>query len=53
MKDTIYTRKGKSIKNLETGKIEGFKSISQAKRKSRKLQLDLDKGLGRGSVKVI
>jgi hypothetical protein len=42
-----------SIKTLEGGQIENFKSINAAKKKSRKLQLEEDRGLGRGSLQVI
>jgi len=47
---TKYERKRNKSKNLETGGVEVFKHINQAKRKSRELQLSTDGGLGRGSL---
>lgn len=47
-----YERKGKTIKNIETGEVETFSSINKAKRRSRELQLS-NGGLGCGSLIVI
>ena len=52
MKAAKYDRKGKTIWNLETGVVEGFKTINQAKRQSWAIQKELDHGLGRGSVRA-
>lgn len=45
MVKTKYRRKGKTITNLETGKVETFQYVNQAKRRSRELQ---GNNLGRG-----
>lgn len=48
---TLYERRKNKIKTIETGEVKEFKSISLAKKESRKLQL-ANGGLGRGSVVV-
>lgn len=50
-KDPYYTRKGKTILSLIDGKVETFKSISQAKRRSLELQ-NKNGGRGMGYVRV-
>ena len=53
MKPAQYERNGHTIKTLSLeGKRNPFSSINAAKRESRKLQMELDRGLGRGSVIV-
>ena len=47
---TKFERKRNKIKNLETGDVEVFKHINQAKRKSREIQLSKNGALGRGSL---
>lgn len=58
MKETKYIRNGKNIRSVAK-KEDGtpverfdFKSINAAKRKSRELQMENDRGLGLGSVRV-
>lgn len=46
----MYERKGKVIRNLETGEEQQFSSINKAKEASRKLQ---GGAMGRGLVKVV
>lgn len=53
MKKAVYSRMGKCIQNSEDNKTEHFKSINQAKRKSRELQMKKDGTLGRGSLQKI
>ena len=53
MKPLKYERKDHSIKNVDTGEIEHFKSINAAKRESRKLQKATDGAIGRGSLRVV
>lgn len=45
--------KGTIIKNLETGESTKYDSANKAKRESRRLQMEADKALGRGSVRVV
>lgn len=61
MKKAIWERNGHTLKNLEEGGkrqvMRGGRdgktpSINAAKRESRRLQMELDKGLGRGSVRL-
>jgi len=47
---TKYIRKGKNIKTIATGEVQGFKTINLAKKESRKLQMNEDGGLGRGAL---
>ncbi len=52
MKKPDYTRKGKQIINLDTGVVEDFRTMNLAKKRSRQIQMDADKGcLGRGTVR--
>jgi hypothetical protein len=50
-KEPAYVRKGKTIRNVADGKVETFKSIGEAKRRSLKLQLG-NGGRGAGYVRV-
>jgi len=47
-----YERKGSRITNLDTGKVDQYGFINEAKRASRAIQ-NANGGLGRGSVKVV
>jgi hypothetical protein len=49
---TIFTRKNKTITNLETNDVTTYKSINAAKKESRKLQKS-NGGLGKGSLAVL
>jgi hypothetical protein len=49
--EPTYIRKGKTIREVATGKVEKFDSISKAKAQSLKLQLAND-GRGAGYVRV-
>lgn len=53
MKDPEFTRKGKQVINLSTGEVKDFKTINQAKSHSHTLQMEADKGLGRGTLRRI
>lgn len=46
-----YTRKGKTIHDIQNNSSETFESIGLAKRKSRELQI-ANGGLGLGSLQV-
>ena len=46
----MYQRRKNIITNTQTNEKEVCKSINEAKRKSRKIQLETDGALGRGSV---
>lgn len=55
-----YERKGKTITTITTddeGHVtrtqEGFPSYNAAKRKSRALQMEAQKGLGRGVLRLV
>lgn len=50
-KEPTYIRKGKTILEVATGKVEDFKTIGEAKRRSLKLQLG-NGGRGMGYVRV-
>lgn len=52
MQETLYSRKGKTIKNIAENKSETFESINRAKKESHKLQLS-NGGLGMGSLVAI
>jgi len=52
MKPMLYERNYHTIKDMETGKRKPFKSVNAAKKESRKLQMELDEGLGLGSVRL-
>ena len=52
MKETKYERKGMTIFNLETGEKKTFKSNNKAKQASHKIQMDADKALGRGTLRL-
>ena len=52
MLKTLFTRKGKNIKDVTTGKTTGYKYNNEAKRASAKLQKE-NGGLGRGALKLI
>ena len=47
--ETKFERKGKVIRNIETGEVKDFDSINLAKKESRKIQLDSG-GLGCGCL---
>jgi hypothetical protein len=49
---TVFTRKNKTITNLETSAATSYKSINEAKRARRKVQI-AHGGLGRGSLVVL
>lgn len=53
MREARYARKGHEIITLETGNAQGYPSINEAKRESRRLQMELDHKLGLGSVRTI
>lgn len=50
-KEPVYIRKGRTIKNVKTGVVEEFSSISAAKLHSRVLQ-QANGGRGQGYVRV-
>lgn len=52
MKEQLFARKGKVIIDLRDHQVVIFKSLNKAKKESRKLQLEHDAGLGRGSLQV-
>ena len=52
MKETKYIRTGNRIKNVETGAEEQYKSTNKAKKASWKIQMDADRSLGLGTVRV-
>lgn len=52
MKECMYVRKGKEIRALALDGSEMCKSINEAKRRSRRIQMMADKALGRGTLKV-
>lgn len=52
MKPTKYVRLFSTIIDAETQKRTKYKFINEAKRASRKLQMELDGALGRGSVRA-
>ncbi|MEE8598592.1 MAG: hypothetical protein V3S69_03645 [Dehalococcoidales bacterium] len=51
MKEATHIRKGKNIIDLSGGG-EKYKSFNAAKRASRKIQMNADGALGRGTVQV-
>ncbi len=53
MKDCTHVRKGREIRSASPGDAKMHPSINKAKKASHKIQMEQDKGLGRGSVKVI
>ena len=53
MKDCTHVRKGREIRSAKPGDAEMHQSINKAKKASWGIQMRQDKGLGRGSVKVI
>lgn len=53
MKEKKYVRKDNVITTVETKKQAHFKSIALAKKESRRLQLEEDGALGRGSVRLM
>ena len=53
MKEAKYVRCGRVIRNMAEGKDTAFDSITLAKRESRRLQMQEDGALGRGSVRVV
>ena len=52
MKPTKYVRLSSTIIDTKTQKRTNHKFINAAKRASRKLQMELDGALGRGSVRA-
>ncbi len=53
MKPTTHVRKGREIRSSDPKDAKMYESINLAKKASRKIQMAQDKGLGRGTVKVI
>jgi hypothetical protein len=53
MKTAKFARNGKTIRNIETGEVTMFASITKAKAESRRLQMQEDGALGRGSLIVV
>jgi len=51
MKEALYVRTGKSIKDLQTNTTQNYDSINKAKRASRDLQQS--EGLGSGVLKAV
>jgi hypothetical protein len=51
-KEPTYVRKERTIRNVKTDEAESFKSISQAKRRSRELQMAAEGKLGTGFLRV-
>lgn len=52
-KKALYYRKGKQIMNAETGHIDTYPNVQEAKHVSAKLQRELDGHTGMGSVRVV
>ena len=52
MKKCQFTRAGKAIKEISTGKITGYKHVNEAKRESAKLQR-ANGGIGCGVLRVV
>lgn len=50
--ETRYTRKGKIIIDTVTGEAKEHKTVNAAKRASREIQMEEDKGLGRGVLQL-
>ena len=55
MKEVTHTRRGKQIIDLTTGVVEDFKTINQAKKRSKAVQMAANKtnALGRGTLRII
>lgn len=54
MKSTTHIRKGRKITIIgDNPQTTKFESINAAKRESRKIQMDADGALGRGTVSVM
>ena len=53
MKPATHIRKGREIRSAEPGDAMMHPSINKAKTASWKIQMKQDKGLGRGSVKIL
>lgn len=53
VKPCTHVRKGKEIRSAEPGDAMMHPTVNKAKKASFKIQMAQDKGLGRGSVKVI
>jgi hypothetical protein len=51
MKPAKFIRAGKQIKEVESGHTTGYKYYNEAKRESRRIQMEHDKALGRGTVR--
>ena len=52
MKEAKFERLHHTIKDLETGHRQPLKTVNQAKKWSRKKQIELDGAMGRGSVRL-
>lgn len=52
MKAQIFTRQGRVITDLRNGQAQQFRSLNAARKESHKLQMEHDKALGRGSLRV-
>ena len=52
MKEAKFERNRHTIRNLETGECVQHKSVNKAKKWSHKKQMELDKKLGLGSVRL-
>lgn len=53
MKKAKFERKDHTMRELPAGERKVFNSINAAKRESRKIQMNADGGLGRGTVRVV
>ncbi len=53
MKPATHVRKGKEIRAAAPHGAVMYDSMNKAKKASHKIQMEQDKGLGRGSVRVI
>ena len=53
MKPTTHIRKGREIRSSDPKDAKMYSSINEAKKASHKIQMNADKALGRGTVRVI
>jgi hypothetical protein len=52
MKEVTHYRKGKNVISKSSGTVSEHKTVNGAKRESRKIQMEADRALGRGTVRV-
>jgi hypothetical protein len=52
MVEQKWERNGRRILDLQTGDAEIYKTFNEAKRKSRALQMENTKALGRGDMRL-